>query len=102
MGFRDDATLVAALRDGDDAAFGWLLDTYHAPLRRVARSFVSTDAVADEVVQETWSGVIRGIDRFEGRSSLKTWLFQIVMNIARTAGSRSTARCRSPRPPPGP
>jgi RNA polymerase sigma-70 factor (ECF subfamily) len=84
--FTNDDHLIAALRAGDDRAFGWLLDTYHAPLRRLARSFVPSDAVADEVVQEAWLGVIRGIDRFEHRSSLKTWLFQIVINIGRTRG----------------
>jgi RNA polymerase sigma-70 factor (ECF subfamily) len=84
--FEDDATLVAALRTGDDAAFRWLLDTYHGPLRRLARSYVATDAVADEVVQEAWLGVIRGIGRFEGRAAVKTWLYQIVMNIARSRG----------------
>jgi RNA polymerase sigma-70 factor (ECF subfamily) len=84
--FDDEAILVKALRAGDEDAFGWLLDTYHGPLRRMARGFVPSDAVADEVVQEAWVGVIRGIGRFEGRSSLKTWLFQIVMNIARTRG----------------
>jgi RNA polymerase sigma-70 factor (ECF subfamily) len=84
--FGDDATLVEGLQHGDEAAFGWLLDHYDVSLRRLARSFVPTDAVADEVVQEAWLGVIRGIGRFEGRSSLKTWLFQIVINIARTRG----------------
>jgi RNA polymerase sigma-70 factor (ECF subfamily) len=86
--FVDDDALVAALRAGDEAAFGWLLDRYHAPLHRTARMYVATDAQADEVVQETWLAVLRGIDRFEARSSLKTWLYRVLMNIARTKGVR--------------
>jgi RNA polymerase sigma-70 factor (ECF subfamily) len=88
--FSDDATLVDALRSGDESAFGWLLDRYHAPLRRTARMYVATDSLADEVVQETWVAVLHGIDRFEGRSSLKTWLYRIVMNLARTRGARES------------
>jgi len=82
--YADDEQLVAALRRGDERAFAWVLDEYDARLRRLARTFVSTDAVADEVVQETWLGVVRGLTRFEGRSSLKTWIYQILMNTART------------------
>jgi len=88
--FSDDAILVAALRIGDETAFGWLLDRYDGPLRRTARMYVATDALADEVVQETWLAVLRGIDAFEGRSSLKTWLYRIVMNVARTRGVRES------------
>jgi RNA polymerase sigma-70 factor (ECF subfamily) len=83
-----DAELVARLRRGDEDAFAELVDTYHAPLRRLARTYVATDAAAEEVVADTWLGVVRGIDRFEGRSSLKTWLFRILMNIGRTRGTR--------------
>ena len=61
-----------------------MLDRYHAPLHRTARMYVATDAHADEVVQETWVAVLRGIDGFEQRLSLKTWLYRIVMNFART------------------
>ena len=86
--YSDDAVLVPALRAGDDAAFAWLIDRYDAMLRRLARNYVSSAAVADEVVQETWLAVLLGIDRFEGRSSLKTWLFRILMNKARTRGVR--------------
>jgi RNA polymerase sigma-70 factor, ECF subfamily len=86
--FRDDEQLVTALRQGDESAFGWLLDEYSALLRRLARSFVSTDAAADEVVQETWLAVITGIDRFEQRASVKTWLCRILSNIARSRGVR--------------
>jgi len=84
--YLDDTVLVSALRDGDEGAFGWLLGRYDGSLRRVAMSYVQTRAVADEVVQDTWVGVINGIDRFEGRSSLKTWLYRILMNIARARG----------------
>ena len=83
-----DAALLDALRAGDEEAFAALVTRYHANLRRVARAYVSTDAVADEVVQETWLAVIAGLDRFEGRSSLKTWLFQILTNKAKTRGVR--------------
>ena len=86
--FSDDGVLVDRLRRRDEAAFAWLLDRYDAPLRRVAAGFVRTGASVDEVVQETWLAVIAGIDRFEGRSSVKTWLFRILMNQARTRGTR--------------
>ena len=86
--FSDDEVLVAALRDGDEAAFGWLVDRHHVALRRVALGYVATPSVADEVVQETWLAVITGIDRFEARSSLKTWIYRILMNKARTRGVR--------------
>jgi RNA polymerase sigma-70 factor, ECF subfamily len=79
---QDDARLVAALRNGDEAAFSTLVDTYHAQMLRVARAYVVDSAVADEVVQETWLRVLRGIDRFESRSSLKTWIFRILVNTA--------------------
>jgi RNA polymerase sigma-70 factor, ECF subfamily len=90
MDFSDDGALVTALRSGDEAAFTWLLEQYDAPLHRTARMYVATDAQADEVVQETWMAVLRGIDRFEQRSSLKTWLYRILMNIARTHGVRES------------
>jgi RNA polymerase sigma-70 factor (ECF subfamily) len=82
----DDAGLVEALRKGDEAAFRSLIESYHPMLLRVARGYVPTDAVAEEVVQETWLGVLKGIDRFEGRSSLKTWIFRILVNRAMTRG----------------
>lgn len=90
MEYTDDGVLVAALRRGDESAFAWLLDQYHRPLRRTAISFVSSGATADEVVQDTWLAVIKGIDGFEGRSSLKTWIYRILMNIARTRGVRES------------
>ena len=84
--FTDDGVLVPALRRGDEAAFEWLLDRYSAPLRHLARSYVSNSAAADEAVQETWVAVITGIDRFERRSSLKTWVYRILVNVARSKG----------------
>jgi RNA polymerase sigma-70 factor (ECF subfamily) len=84
--FEDDVAVVAALRAGDEDAFAWLVDRYDPTLRRVARSFVANAAAADEVVQDTWLAVIEGIDRFEQRSSLKTWLYRILMNKARRRG----------------
>ncbi|MFN0060327.1 MAG: RNA polymerase sigma factor [Planctomycetota bacterium] len=83
-----DTVLIAALRRRDEQAFETLLSTYGNALARTARRFVRSDAIADEVVQETWLGVLKGIDRFEGRSSLKTWIFTILMNTARTRGQR--------------
>ena len=81
-----DSQLVAALRSGDEAAFVQIVREWHPSMLRVARIFVPSVALAEEVVQETWIGVLNGIDRFEGRSSLKTWLYRILMNIARARG----------------
>ncbi len=86
--YDDEPTLVRALRHGDDHAFAFLLDTNDRLLHSVARRYVSTDAAAAEVVSETWLAVIEGIDRFEGRSTLRTWLVRILMNKARTRGVR--------------
>ena len=83
-----ETTLVAALRSGDEDAFSALVDAYGAAMHRVALTFVRSRAVADEVVQEAWLGALRGLDRFEGRSALKTWLLRIVANIARTHAVR--------------
>ena len=85
-----DAEIVAALKRGDQAVFADLVDAYSPGLLRMARMFVRDHAVAEEVVQETWIGVLRGIDRFEGRSSLKTWIFRILMNTAKTRGQRES------------
>lgn len=84
----DDARLLAALRRGDETAFASLLETYQSSLVRVAMIHVRNRAVAEEVVQETWLGVIRGLERFEGRSSLRTWIFRILANIAKTRAVR--------------
>lgn len=84
----DDVQLVRSLRDGDESAFVLLTREYHHSLLRVARVYVSSRAVAEEVVQETWLGVLQGLDRFEGRSSLRTWVFRILTNIAKTRAQR--------------
>jgi RNA polymerase sigma-70 factor (ECF subfamily) len=89
----DDRALLAGLRRGDEEAFAALIDRYHSSLVRVARSYVATREAAEDVVQETWLGVVSGIDRFEGRSSLKTWIFRILVNRAKTRGARE-ARTR--------
>ncbi|MGA2836839.1 MAG: RNA polymerase sigma factor [Acidimicrobiales bacterium] len=83
-----DTELLARLRRGDESAFLELVGRYNGSLLRLARTFVPSDAVAEEAVQDTWMGVVRGVDRFEGRSSFKTWLFRILVNRARTAGVR--------------
>jgi RNA polymerase sigma-70 factor (ECF subfamily) len=84
----DETRLLEALRRGDEAAFASLLRTYQSTLVRLAMIYVRNRAVAEEVVQETWLGVIHGIGRFEGRSSLKTWIFRILANIAKTRAER--------------
>jgi RNA polymerase sigma-70 factor (ECF subfamily) len=83
-----DHDLVTGLRRRDEAAFAELVDRYHCALVRLARSFVRDGSVAEEIVQDAWLSVLRGIDGFEGRSSLKTWLFTIVANRARSLGGR--------------
>jgi RNA polymerase sigma-70 factor, ECF subfamily len=87
---QSEAQLVAALRSGDEAAFARLVDMYSPALLRMARMYVASDAEAEEVVQDTWLAVIKGLDRFEERSSLKTWIFRILMNVARTRGKRES------------
>ena len=84
----DDTTLLARLRSGDEQAFDALVLAHDGALRRVARTFVRTDSAAEDVVQETWLGVIRGLDGFQGRSSLRTWIFGILVNQARRRGVR--------------
>jgi RNA polymerase sigma-70 factor (ECF subfamily) len=84
----EDARLVDGLRAGDEAAFAALMREYGAGMLRVAQMFVSSRTDAEEVVQDAWVGVLRGIGRFEGRSSLKTWLYRIVANTAKTRGVR--------------
>src|SRR5436190_22033063 len=86
----DDARLVEGLRNGDEAAFREVMRQYGGTMLRVAQMYVSSRAVAEEVVQEAWVGVLKGIDRFEGHSSLKTWLFRIVANTAKTRGVRES------------
>src|SRR5438105_14489949 len=84
----DDAAVIAALRARDERVFAELMRMYNASLLRVALIYVATLAVAEDVVQETWIGVLNGIDRFEGRSSLKTWSVRILTMIAETRGQR--------------
>jgi RNA polymerase sigma-70 factor (ECF subfamily) len=84
----DEPALVERLRAGDESAFVELIDRYGALMLRVAQMYVRDRATAEEVVQETWLAVLNGIDRFEGRSSLKTWLFRILTNRAKTRGQR--------------
>ncbi len=84
----EDAELVEALRAGDEQAFARLVDELNPALIRLALAHVPSRAIAEDVVQDTWLGVINGIDRFEGRSALRTWIFQILLNNARTKGVR--------------
>ncbi len=84
----DDSELLDRLRAGEEEAFLALVERHQAMLLRLASSFVSSNALAEEVVQDTWLGVLRGIDGFEGRSTLKTWLLRILVNRARSTGAR--------------
>ena len=82
---------VRALRAGDEATFRLVVAREHATLFRVARAHVQDDATAADVVQETWLAAIRGLDGFEGRASLRSWLISIVLNLARRRGARDRA-----------
>jgi RNA polymerase sigma-70 factor, ECF subfamily len=84
----EDHALVQRLREGDESAFAELIDRYGATMVRVAQMYVRDRGTAEEVVQETWLAVLNGVDRFEERSSLKTWLFRILTNRAKTRGER--------------
>jgi RNA polymerase sigma-70 factor (ECF subfamily) len=90
-------SVIDALRRGDEGAFARLVDQYHASLRRVARLYIANRAIADEVVQDAWLGVIQGIWAFEGRSSLKTWIFRILINRAKTRAAREGRMVPFPR-----
>ncbi|WP_310529343.1 sigma-70 family RNA polymerase sigma factor [Nocardioides sp.] len=85
----DDA-IVAGVRSGDEAVFAQLLNDWSRSMLLLARTFVSTDASAEEVVQDTWLAVIGGIDRFEGRSSLRTWVYRVLVNTAKKRGLRES------------
>jgi RNA polymerase sigma-70 factor (ECF subfamily) len=85
---RDDQELVARLRAGEESAFIDVVDRYHQPMIRLATAYVPSLSVAEEVVQDTWMGMLRGLDGFQERSSLKTWLFTILVNRARSTGQR--------------
>jgi RNA polymerase sigma-70 factor (ECF subfamily) len=84
----DDRALLERLRAGDEHAFELLVARHDGALRRVARTFVRTDSAADDIVQETWLGVVGGLSGFEGRSTLRTWIFSILVNKARTRATR--------------
>jgi len=84
----DESELLASLRAGDEATFARLVNEWSRPMLLLARGFVSTEASAEEVVQETWLAVIRGLDGFQGRSALRTWVYRILVNIAKTRGVR--------------
>lgn len=84
----EDLERVAALRRGEEAAFVELVHALHGSMTRLAMAYVSSQAIAEEVVQEAWLGVLRQIHNFEGRSSLKTWILRIAANLAKTRGAR--------------
>jgi RNA polymerase sigma-70 factor (ECF subfamily) len=86
--YSDDTLLVKALCARDVDAFAYLIDRYHASLIRIARLYVPSNEVAEEVVQETWLAVLQGIEHFEQRATLKTWLYRILANIARARGAK--------------
>jgi len=84
----EDLALLDRLRAGEEAAFMELVEKHQPSMLRIARMHVSTQAVAEEVVQDAWLGILQGLDRFEGRSSLRTWMFRILVNTAKTRGQR--------------
>jgi RNA polymerase sigma-70 factor (ECF subfamily) len=84
----DELRLIEMLRNGDEGAFVSLVERYHTTMLRIAMIYVSERAVAEDVVQEAWLGVLQGLNRFEGRSSLKTWIFRILTNCAKTRALR--------------
>lgn len=84
----DEAVLLKSLSEGDEDAFTWLVQQYHSSLVRVALSYVEDEVLAEEVAQETWIAVLKGLNRFESRSSLKTWIFTILVNRAKTYSQR--------------
>ena len=90
LAFEDDGRVVAALRAGDELVFATLVDQYSGALQRLALVYVKDHPVAEEVVQETWIGLLQSIHRFEGRSSLKTWIFRILMNCARSRARKES------------
>lgn len=81
-----DLAILERLRAGDETAFMMLVEQHQAAMLRIAQMYVSTRAIAEEVVQEAWLGIVKGLARFEGRSSLRTWMYRIVANIAKTRG----------------
>ncbi|HEU4764368.1 MAG TPA: RNA polymerase sigma factor [Candidatus Eisenbacteria bacterium] len=91
-GASPEGPLLAKLRGGDEAAFAALVDGLNCRLQALAATFTSSSALAEDIVQETWLGVIRGLDGFEGRSSLRTWIFSILIRRARTLAAREARR----------
>jgi len=94
----EDLRVVEGLRNGDEAVFARVIEQYHPALLRLANVYLSDRAAAEEVVQETWIAVLKGIDRFEGRSSLKTWIFHILTNRAKTRAQREGRYVPLPSP----
>jgi RNA polymerase sigma-70 factor, ECF subfamily len=86
----DEAILIERIRANDNAAFEHVLDLYHSAMLRVAMNYVRSIEEAEEIIQETWIAVLSGIQRFQRRSSFKTWLFRILVNRARTRGTRES------------
>src|SRR5271165_4376264 len=86
----DDGCIIAALRRGDEVAFAGLIETHHLAMIHTALLYVATPAIAEEVAQETWLEVFRGLAGFGARSSLKTWIFRILTNIAKTRGRQES------------
>lgn len=84
----EETELLTRLRAGDERAFETLVERHYPTMLAVARHYVNTRAVAEEVVQEAWLGVLNGIERFEGRASLRTWILRILVNTAKTRGAR--------------
>ena len=84
----DEAAFLNSLRARDEAAFTRLVEQFHPSLLRLARLFVQDETIAEELAQETWLAVLQGLNHFEGRSSLKTWIFTILTNKAKTRGQR--------------
>jgi len=84
----DETVVIAALRDGDESVFAQLVDQHTPSMLRVARGYVPSHEIAEEVVQETWIALVKGISNFKGRSSLRTWLFTVMINIAKSRGVR--------------
>ncbi len=87
-----DPALLARLRAGDEKAFAALVDDLHGALVSLASSFTSSPSLAEDIAQETWLGVIRGLGAFEGRSTLRTWIFSILVRRARTMAGREARR----------
>ncbi|MGI8777092.1 MAG: RNA polymerase sigma factor [Acidimicrobiales bacterium] len=87
---QEEAALVAGLCEGQEASYETLVQRHQIPMVRLARSYVANEASAEDIVQETWLAVLRGIERFDGRSSLKTWIYCILTNRAKTAGRRES------------